>query len=208
MKVIYKDIEFNFETHPRLFSPNQLDSGSKLLLDNITLSEKSKNIMDLGCGWGAVGIILAKLHPDKFFYLVDNDPLAIEIAKKNIVLNGIKNAKVFKADVTYSTLPFKVDVVVSNPPWDKNQSVIPALVKFSYDHLNPPGDLFVVINQSFRTEDQMEKIFGQVEKIAETLPYKILHSCKGDIPRNDLLEYTKNILVTKQISLDPLKPLP
>lgn len=177
ISVKHGDQDFVFETESSLFSPNQLDSGSRLLLNSVA-PDSAKSILDIGCGYGAIGIILARMHPDKFVFLVDNDPAAIETTKKNLELNGIKNAKVFKADVTYSTLPQKFDVALSNPPWSKNISVNPALVKFAFDNLNPGGIFAVVINKSFRLQDEMEKVFGNVEIAFEESLYKILLSRK------------------------------
>lgn len=178
ISVRYGDQDFVFETESSLFSPNQLDSGSRLLLNSIAIPESAKSILDIGCGYGAIGIILAKLHPDKFVFLIDNDPIAFETAKKNVELNGLKNAKVFKADVTYSTLPQKFGVALSNPPWSKNVSVNPALVKFAYDNLKPDGIFAAVINKSFRLQDEMEKTFGNVKVLSEESLFKILLSQK------------------------------
>lgn len=197
--------EFSFETADTLFSPNQFDSGSRLLLDSVTISTSAKTILDIGCGWGGMGIVLAKMHPNKFVFLVDNDPTAIEISKQNIMSNNISNAKVFKADVTYSTLPQKFDIALANPPWTKNVSVNPALVKFAYDNLNPNGIFAVVINKTFRMQDEMEKIFGNVDVISEHSSYKILRSIKSKRQRNDFLDETIDLIKSHKIILDPLK---
>ncbi len=177
-QVRHGDQDFVFETESSLFSPNQLDSGSRLLLDSIAIPENAKSILDIGCGYGAIGIILAKLHPDKFVFLIDNDPIAFATAKKNVELNGLKNAKIFKSDVTYSTLPQKFDVALSNPPWSKNVSVNPALVKFAFENLNTNGIFASVINKSFCLQDEMEKVFGNVKMLCEESLFKILLSKK------------------------------
>lgn len=178
VSIAYGGQDFSFVTQSALFSPRGLDGGSKLLLESSQISSWAKTILDLGCGWGAMGIILAKLYPDKFVYLVDNDPVAIEFSKKNLELNGVKNAKVIKADVTYSSLPFRFDVVLSNPPWSKNVLVIPYLIRFVFDHLNPGGKFYLAVNRKYRTEISMEKFFGNVRTVKEVPPYKILESRK------------------------------
>ncbi len=197
--------EFQFATESSLFSPNQLDQGSRILLDSIRPAENIRTLLDLGCGWGAMGIILAKLYPDKFVYLLDNDPKALACTEKNLKLNLIKNAKVLKGDVTYSAFPQKFDLIITNPPWTKNISVIPFLVKFARHHLNENGAFYAVINSTYRLEDQMEKYFGNVSTVSEKLPYKVLRSQNNFALANDLLESIQSTLREYKILPDPLK---
>ncbi len=202
METIFEGQKFIFETDRRVFSPQQFDLGSRRLLEN--LKDEAKFVMDLGCGYGALGIIYAKTHPDSEVMLVDVDPIAIELAKKNIELNGIKNARAFKADVKYATMQQTFDLVLANPPWTKNKSVTPQLIKFAHQQLNLNGKLWVVINHSFRTEDLMMGMIGNVENIATLPPYKILQSIKTNQVVNDLLGLTKQALEQNKIELKPM----
>ncbi|MBI4099839.1 class I SAM-dependent methyltransferase [Candidatus Microgenomates bacterium] len=167
--------KFSFLTEPGVFSPNQLDLGSRVLLENLP---EGKNVLDLGCGYGAMGIIYAKLHPERFVTLLDNNLRAFELTKKNVLLNEVRNVKPFKADVTYSTLPWEFDLIFSNPPWAKSKSVLPKLFQFANNHLAVGGRFYVVVNKTFPTEDALREIFGKVVVVVEQSPYKVLQSIR------------------------------
>lgn len=170
--------DFVFNTDQKLFSPNQIDPGSLLLLETVARLNLTGSLMDLGCGWGIMGIILAKLFPKTDVLLLDNDPLAILFAKENVVLNKVLNTHVFKADVIRTNPEKQFDLVVTNPPWAKSISVIPALINFAYQHLKIGGQFYMVINESFKTDVVIKTIFGNVSMPSSRSPYKILWSTK------------------------------
>lgn len=201
IKVGFGGKGFLFRTEKGVFSPNQLDLGSRVLLEN---APEAKYVLDLGCGYGAIGIIYANLHPESYVTLIDNDPSAIELAKENAKSNNVTNVKILKADVTYSTLPQEFDLVLSNPPWTKNRSVVPALINFAYQHLKDGGKFCLVINQSFRTEDLLLGTFGNEKQVASRPPYKILQAIKTGDEVNDLLATTKETLARLDFKPDAL----
>ena len=170
--------DFVFNTGQKLFSPNQIDPGSLLLLETVSKTNLSRSVMDLGCGWGAMGIILAKLFPKINVMLLDNDPLAILFAKENIALNKIANVQVFKADVIRTNPDKKFDFIITNPPWAKSTSVIPALINFAHQHLKTGGKFYMVINETFKTDGVVKNIFGNVSMPSFRSPYKILLATK------------------------------
>ena len=171
--------EFRFVTDQALFSPRALDQGSRLLLEAIVVSEKARTSLDLGCGWGGMGIILARLNPDRFVYLADNDSVALGITKKNIFVNDVKNARGLKVDVTYQTLPQRFDLIVCNPPWAKNQSVVGKMIAFAHEHLSTNSTFALVINQKFQTSREIERVFRNVCVVCEVPPYKVLRSFRN-----------------------------
>jgi len=133
----------------------------------------------VGCGYGAMGIIFGKSHPNCQVTMIDNDRVALKLAKENVVLNEVNNLKIYKIDITRQTLNRKFDLAISNPPWTKNHSVIPKLITFAFDHLNPGGKLYLVINQAFKTEVVLKEIFQNSEVVFSDGPYKVLRSIKG-----------------------------
>lgn len=169
--------KFSFLTEKGVFSPGQLDLGSRILLETV-VDYEAKNVLDLGCGYGVIGIIFAKFHPESFVTLLDNDPMVLALARENAASNAVTNVRLFKADVTFQTVPQIFDLILCNPPWTKNRSVIPKLVKFAFDHLSDNGKFCLVINKTFRTEDFLAGTFGNFEIIADRPPYKILQATR------------------------------
>ena len=103
MKDIRKDIEFSmalrgqnlrFRSTWGLFSPEGIDEGTRLLIEELEISEDATSL-DLGCGYGVIGLVMAKLAPQGRVHMVDKDFVAVEYAKKNAEANGVKNAEVY-----------------------------------------------------------------------------------------------------------------
>ena len=88
-----------------IFSPREVDEGSRLLLDHVEINPDD-DCLDLGCGYGPIGLTLAKLAPQGRTILVDKDYVAVDFANKNIALNGIGNAEA-PVSYTHLTLPTK-----------------------------------------------------------------------------------------------------
>ena len=92
-----RGVELTFQTHPRLFSPREIDSGTLAMLSALELGSAEK-VLDLGCGYGTVGILVAKLiGPDKVT-MVDSDPLAVEFARTNARRNGVTAVRIIQSD--------------------------------------------------------------------------------------------------------------
>ena len=167
---------FCFQTEDNLFSPKKLDEGTKFLLESVSLSKTVTTILDYGCGWGAIGLVLAKINPNLQVVLVDDDPVAIKTVKANIILNNIRNVRVIPTSALGEAIKFSA--VFTNPPWHKNKTVIPALIQKSFDLLEPSGSFYMVISKQFNTQNLMQRTFGNVATLAKNSSYKILCSQK------------------------------
>ena len=99
-----------FHTTWGLFSPREIDAGSRLLLDHVVVDEGTKSL-DVGCGYGALGLTLAAMSPKGTATLVDKDFVAIEYCRKNSDVNGLENTEIFLSNglnpvsYTHLTLP-------------------------------------------------------------------------------------------------------
>ena len=80
-------VDLAFQTHPSLFSPQKLDAGTLAMLSCVRFAADDK-VLDLGCGYGVVGVLAAKLIPPERVYLLDRDPIAVEYASSNARLNS------------------------------------------------------------------------------------------------------------------------
>jgi 16S rRNA G1207 methylase RsmC len=104
-----------FYTTWGLFSPRQIDDGSRMLLEFLDLSP-SDHCLDLGCGYGVLGLCLAKMAPDGHILLVDKDFVAVEYAEKNRLHNRIENASCILSNGFNQVPAQQFDVIVSNIP--------------------------------------------------------------------------------------------
>ena len=93
-KETLRGVEFLFHSTWGLFSPRNVDEGSRLLIKHMQI-EKDNDCLDLGCGYGPIGLMMAKMAPEGEVYLVDKDYVAIEFAAKNVKLNNLNNCKIF-----------------------------------------------------------------------------------------------------------------
>ena len=141
----YKDNTFTFLSDNGVFSKNEIDYGSNLLVNVILDTEKeSKNILDVGCGYGFIGIILSKIlnsHVD----MIDVNKRAIHLTEKNIESNKVE-ASAFLSDA-YEKVNNKYDIIVTNPPIRAGKAKVLEILINAKDYLNEEGVLYYVIRK-------------------------------------------------------------
>jgi 16S RNA G1207 methylase RsmC len=174
------DLPMIFFTDSGVFSKKQVDYGSKVLLENLTF-KKDDTLLDVGCGYGPLGLTLAK----KFGVLptmVDINQRALGLAQKNSEANGI-DANVYQSNV-YDQVEGKFDHIISNPPIRAGKDIVHKIITESYDHLNDQGDLTLVIQKKQgapSAKKKMLEIFDNVEIVAKDKGYYILRSVKNGL---------------------------
>src|SRR4051794_19496094 len=136
-----RDFDLRLATAPGVFAHRGVDSGSKLLIDAMHVSPTAR-VLDLGCGYGPIGIVAAKLAVRGHAVMVDPDIRAVRLAQHNIELNKLDNAEVILGDGILDLPPkSRFEVVVSNPPTHQGREVLDDLVAGSYKVLRPRGQL-------------------------------------------------------------------
>lgn len=137
--------KFKFDIGNTLFSTFDLDHGTDVLLRAIT-TNNPKYILDIGCGYGPLGIILAKKNPQAQVIMVDRDLLAVRYTKHNIGNNGIHNATVIGSMGMEQIADKTFDLIVSNIPAKIGDGAISEeFILTPVQHLNPGGELWVVV---------------------------------------------------------------
>ena len=137
--------KFKFDIGETLFSTFDLDHGTDVLLRSIDF-KGAKTILDIGCGWGPIGIILAKNNPQAQVTLVDRDLLAVRYSNHNIVKNNIQNAKALGSIGMEQLLDQSYDLIVSNIPAKiGDKAIAEEFILTPFKHLNPGGELWVVV---------------------------------------------------------------
>ncbi|MDD2560942.1 MAG: methyltransferase [Eubacteriales bacterium] len=135
---------FRFLTDTAVFSKNGLDEGSAMLLDAV-MGQISGTVLDLGCGWGPVGVITARLYPSCQVTMLDINARACHLAEENARRNGIK-AKVLCQDGLIG-MEQVYDWILLNPPIRAGKETVYRLFRESAERLNPSGILAVVIRK-------------------------------------------------------------
>ncbi len=149
-----------------LFSPREIDEGTSMLLDAIEVGPDD-DCFDLGCGYGAIGLTLARLAPGGETWMVDRDFVAVEYARANAERNAITNAHALLSN-GFDAVPTdqRFDVVASNLPAKVGNESLTLLIADAYAHLNPGGHLYVVTISGMRRfiERTFDEVFGNYEK--------------------------------------------
>jgi 16S rRNA (guanine1207-N2)-methyltransferase len=136
---------FTFITDSAVFSRDRIDHASRLLIEAMQL-DPDATVLDIGCGYGPIGIVAATLAPQGYVHLIDVNARAIELARENIELNRIGNAAARVSD-GFAALPDDLvyDAILTNPPIRAGKAVVYGLLDAAADRLTPGGALWVVV---------------------------------------------------------------
>jgi 16S rRNA (guanine1207-N2)-methyltransferase len=137
--------KFIFYTDNGVFSKDGLDFGSRLLLETIPLEEVGGKVLDMGCGYGVLGITLNKILSCNVD-MVDVNLRAIHLAEINIKENHCSDINVFESNV-YENVNSKYNCIITNPPIRAGKKVVYDMVMNAKDYLLPGGNLFIVIRK-------------------------------------------------------------
>jgi len=166
--------KLTFKTTYGLFSYKKVDDGTKLLIDSVQFKD-GDNILDLGCGYGPIGIALAKSNPQGKVYLVDRDFVAVEYARGNCQLNGVSNCEVLLSNGFSHLEGVKFDVIAANLPSHFSNDMLRWMLQDAKNHLSDGGKLYVVTVSKLRKfiKREFESIFGNWKKVDHNAAYTI-----------------------------------
>ncbi|MEG0144768.1 MAG: methyltransferase [Clostridia bacterium] len=167
-------------TDTGVFSKDGLDEGSRLLLE--TLPPLEGRVLDMGCGWGAIGLTLSLVNPGTWFILSDVNARAIELCERNRRANALMNAQVFLSDGVAS-VEGEFDAVITNPPIRAGKKVIYRLFEEGFARLKPGGSLYVVIRKQQGAESALAFLTGlseNAERIARDKGFWVLKCGKDE----------------------------
>lgn len=177
LAVVLLGQKMNFYTDAGVFSKKMIDFGSQVLLSTLDFS-KGESVLDVGCGYGPIGLSLAKAQ-GVAVTMVDVNERALELAQKNAARNQVE-AQIFSSN-GYEAVEWVFDHVISNPPIRAGKKVVHQVITGSVDHLKPGGDLTIVIQKKQgapSAKAKMEETFGNCEIVKKDKGYYILRSEK------------------------------
>lgn len=168
-------------TRPGVFSWQSLDAGTRLLLETVQVRETDR-VLDMGCGYGIIGIYAARRATRGSATLVDVNVLACDCARQSVTANDIERAKVLLGDVLPPEADNTFSLVLSNPPFhtghDVARGTARAFIRRAFRALRFKGRLAIVANRFLPYDDTIEEVFGSVNILRRTSKYHVLGAQK------------------------------
>lgn len=175
----YMGRSFLFRADSGVFSKDKVDRGTDLLLEALEC-EKARCFMDMGCGYGLVGICYGAVHSDSAIYMADINERACKLAQANATLNGVL-ADVRQSDGFAAFDGVIFDCIAMNPPIRAGKQVVRGLMSQAIDALEVGGRLYVVIRTrqgAASLRGFLEELFGACEEPERGSGYRVLKCCK------------------------------
>ena len=152
----YKDLTLNFTSDLGVFSKDRVDFASKLLLETyFENGKKNINVLDVGCGYGFIGITLSKIMNSNVD-MIDVNKRAVHLSNINIKNNNV-NANAFISNI-YENINKKYDCIITNPPIRAGKSVYMNIIENAAEYLTDDGELWFVMNKDHGAKSTLEKI--------------------------------------------------
>ena len=178
IKYTYKGKELSFISNSGIFSKNRVDFGTNLLLNTIEI--KKNSILDLGCGYGVVGVCIASSSSLSDVLSVDINERAVELTNKNYINNQVNNGRAIVSDV-YCNLDKMFDVIITNPPIRAGKEVVYEMVLNGINYLKEEGEIWVVIRKDkggMSLFKNMQTVYNFAEIVNKKNQYLVIKGIK------------------------------
>lgn len=154
---------FNLATEPSLFSPEQVDKGTLAMLSAVDL-ERGQKLLDLGCGYGIVGLYAAHFIGPDNIWLLDKSSKAVELSRINAVANNLEAINILLSDGPEVLLQTghqaTFDWILSNPPYHEDFSIARRFIEASFKLLKTGGKLVLVVKRLKWYNNKLRSVFG------------------------------------------------
>lgn len=173
---------YKFTSDVGVFSKDEVDFGTSLLIENFKVPKIKGELLDLGCGYGPIGITLAHNNSERKVLMVDINERAVALARENGVLNQVDNIEVIQSDRFSNIENRSFAAIITNPPIRAGKDVIFKMFEESKVALLESGELWIVIQKKQgapSTMKKLESLFGNVEVVDRCKGYFILRAIKS-----------------------------
>lgn len=171
---------FRFTSDAGVFSKTGIDYGSRVLIEAIDIAENA-HVLDVGCGYGPMGLSAAYLATKGHVTMVDVNERAVQLAKENAKLNGITNVTILESDLFSAVKGKMFDVILTNPPIRAGKSTVHTIFEEAFEHLNTNGTLWIVIQKKQgapSAKAKLEELFDTIEEVTKDKGYRIFKATK------------------------------
>jgi len=182
IKAFLRGKTFKFLTASGVFSKKRVDLGTKLLIESMVLPE-SGLVLDVGCGYGAIGIAAASLNPKLHVVMVDINERAVKLARRNIELNKVYNAEVRRGNLYEPVKDMKFNCILSNPPVSAGLATVKAIITEAPKHMAEKATLQMVLRSKIggkRIQQTFQETFGNCTILARESGYRVLMAEKHE----------------------------
>ncbi len=179
IKIKINNKEFTLFSASGIFSKKKLDNGTKCLLEHYSIG-KAKKVLDLGCGYGVVSVVVGTENPYLEIVSSDSNLRAIDYTKKNCKKYKI-NSKVILSNL-FENINEKFDVILTNPPYVAGREICFKFITESFDNLNIDGELQLVARHQKGgkvLQEKMEEVFGNVDVLGKGSGFRVYRSIKN-----------------------------
>ncbi|MGE5550398.1 MAG: class I SAM-dependent methyltransferase [Bacteroidota bacterium] len=179
-KLTIRGRELDLTTDAGVFAATGLDRGTRLLIEALVVPPEARCLVDLGCGYGPIGLALALLAPTARVFLVDPNERACMLAKANAAKNLIANVTVVQGE-GLSAIPGEIDLVATNPPIRAGKKVVYGLMAEAAQRLKAGGALWTVIRTSQGAkslEAELGRVFREVMEVEKGGGFRVYRAVR------------------------------
>jgi 16S rRNA (guanine1207-N2)-methyltransferase len=176
IRTTLRNKKFEFLTSSSVFSKRQVDQGTRLLIEAMVLPQTG-NVLDIGCGYGAVGIAVATFNPQLRIIMTDVNTRAVGLAKQNTQINKVTNAEVRRGNLYEPVQDIKFNCVLSNPPVSAGMETVKAIIRDAPSVMAPKASLQMVIRSKIGSKTLpaiFNETFSNCEVLARESGYRVL----------------------------------
>lgn len=178
--VFINDNRYSFITDNGVFSKKGLDFGTRTLLESLDLSKISGNVLDMGCGYGPIGIYVAS-NTDANVHMIDVNRRSLDLSRKNAELNKVF-VNIYESN-SYENVTEKFDFIISNPPIRVGKSILYGILFDAKKYLKSGGELWIVIHKDQGAKTVMKDLEKEytVSLVTKNKGFYIIKCIKEDL---------------------------
>ena len=174
--------DFLFHSTWGIFSPREIDEGTRLLIDYLQI-KPDDDCLDLGCGYGPIGLYMAKRAPQGQILMVDKDFMAVDYSNANARRNRLSNARAQLSNAFDHIEPkLRFDLIASNIPAKVGKEMLSLILHDAHDRMKPQGRLYLVTINGLRQymKRNLNEVFGNYDKLKQGRNYTVAFAQKND----------------------------